>query len=570
MQVALGIWLFFVWRCQIFAKGRSDDQFWLGPPHPGRFLSTSSSGSKCLASNPDPTRYDYSGCDTVNGSIYSSQCQISCRTGYTWGTQQYEQIAEQCTDLTKITDSANCKLAVDALHGPSSPLVNPVNDVNKPPFCFADVSSTSNAYYQGNQNNAGTCDYSNNQCICKYYGSLNGQCPTVATPAPVPGETAPPVPDGTFTHETCIKTCGHPSTACPAGQTKKENADYIPCAGDVCDMAMCCVQSCFEYVQTNPCPSGTVEKKNSRNIAAGGDLCCEKEGAKTCQRGGPLPTIGEGRRRRTTTTTTAIDASVCHGREFTMNTQISVTNLQQEVYRSSNDRLAFDTNLDILVGRANGRIRFYRRTSGGLYSKAAATNNPYNNLDFGANAVPAIGDLNKDSYDDLIVGSKSGGVFFCKRTRSVYTTLYQANCSLLVKNTADGKLMEYTYPALTDYDGDNDLDLFVGRIPPTGDPTTYDHDFTLVYFENMWDNTQNWWIPQNFSFSERPEMAYTFLIKESAGSRPALVDWDGDNDHDLIVGGATSGALMYLERMSSGLFLACPQTNQIQQQFLSQ
>ena len=87
-------------------------------------------------------------------------------------------------------------------------------------------------------------------------------------------------------------------------------------------------------------------------------------------------------------------------------------------------------------------------------------------------------------------------------------------------------------PALTDVDGDGDLDLFIGE--SSGE---------LNFYRNVGT-------PQAPSF----ELVSDNFLEIDAGRRsfPTFADMDGDGDEDLLLGRESGGVLLYLREGGTG------------------
>ncbi|WP_349620134.1 Ig-like domain-containing protein [Azospirillum argentinense] len=145
--------------------------------------------------------------------------------------------------------------------------------------------------------------------------------------------------------------------------------------------------------------------------------------------------------------------------------------------------------------------------------------------DIGSEAAPVLSDIDGDGDLDLLIGNADGNTLFFRNTGTTLSptfTLDSTNPFGISNVSAGGAL-----PGLVDIDGDGDLDLFIGN-----------HAGTTLFYRNNGTSAQT----PTFSL----EGTNLFGI-QSAGSYGALsfADLDGDNDFDLLIGGADGNIFFY-------------------------
>ena len=135
--------------------------------------------------------------------------------------------------------------------------------------------------------------------------------------------------------------------------------------------------------------------------------------------------------------------------------------------------------------------------------------------------APAMGDLDGDGDLDMLMGTWNKGVAFYINEGSAAAPDFVLADTTLVKLTRGSN----STPALTDVDGDGDLDLFIGE--SSGE---------LNFYRNVGT-------PQAPSF----ELVSDNFLSIDAGRRsfPSFADMDGDGDEDLLLGREAGGVLLY-------------------------
>ncbi|NCQ18717.1 MAG: T9SS type A sorting domain-containing protein [Ignavibacteria bacterium] len=166
-----------------------------------------------------------------------------------------------------------------------------------------------------------------------------------------------------------------------------------------------------------------------------------------------------------------------------------------------------DGGLDMFTGTQLGNIKYFENV-GTANNPAWKENSAFlTNVKHSIYSAAAVGDLNNDGKQDLIVGDFTGKLYLHMQTASGFPAVTTA-----MNIVVDG----FAVPRLIDFDKDNDLDLIIGR-----------DNGTISFYENIGTaESADWLELQNFFGS----------IDVGGDAVPSLVDYDKDGDYDLIAG----------------------------------
>ncbi|MGH7539901.1 MAG: FG-GAP-like repeat-containing protein [Gemmatimonadota bacterium] len=184
-----------------------------------------------------------------------------------------------------------------------------------------------------------------------------------------------------------------------------------------------------------------------------------------------------------------------------------------------------DGDLDLLLGTWRDELRLFRNDGDGGSAAAAdfvLVDSAFIEITRGSNATPALGDVDGDGDLDLFVGESSGALNFYRNDG----TPAEPRFVLLSDEYLGIDAGRRTAPAVTDLDGDGDLELVIGTASNG-----------LFLYRN--DGT-----PETPDFVEAPS---PFPTDMPVFAVPAFSDIDGDGDLDLFVGGA-GGGVHFFER----------------------
>jgi hypothetical protein len=194
-----------------------------------------------------------------------------------------------------------------------------------------------------------------------------------------------------------------------------------------------------------------------------------------------------------------------------------------------------DGDQDLICGEKGGKIVVLTNNNGTFENVAFLKDNNNYEIDVGQSAYPILHDFNNNGKLDLIVGTRSGNVFYYENTGSDNNYEFTLRTDSLGKVTSrDLQAFGFSSPAIGDFDGDGTKDLLLGGFnhgvkfyPNIG--TDYSATFTLQNI-NFFDAV----VPAEIDFS---------------GIEPKLTlassDISGDGKPEVLMGINTGGILFY-------------------------
>ena len=199
-----------------------------------------------------------------------------------------------------------------------------------------------------------------------------------------------------------------------------------------------------------------------------------------------------------------------------------------------------DGDLDLFVGSGDGRFFFFKNIGNPILPSFFLVRDDSISRDFGNRLVPYFADVNKDRLPDLLVGNQKGEVYLLinegSRSRQegiICRELPSGDedpeekfpCRIKPRLLLSIGPESHAAPAMVDWDGDGDQDLFVGK-----------SDGTIAYYENKGDAVNGDW---------RLVQRRFLAIDEGGFAAPVFLETNDDGKPDMLIGSSTEEISLY-------------------------
>lgn len=189
----------------------------------------------------------------------------------------------------------------------------------------------------------------------------------------------------------------------------------------------------------------------------------------------------------------------------------------------------FDGDLDLFVGSAAGNIWFFENIGNNLTPVFKLDTPKFEGIYVGRNSVPLFADVNLQRKFDLLVGTVEGKVWLFMNRGTRKKPAFEKNRP---QKVVEFGLETHAVPSLTDWDGDGDLDLFVGM-----------KNGTISLYTNEGDRF----------FPDWKLASENYLLIDTGGeSAPYFVDFDADGDEDMVMGSSNHTVGLFENREQLG------------------
>jgi hypothetical protein len=218
--------------------------------------------------------------------------------------------------------------------------------------------------------------------------------------------------------------------------------------------------------------------------------------------------------------------------------------------------LDLDNDFDAVVGSNDGTLAYFQNTGSdslAVYARLTGANNPFDTIDVGINSAPAFGDIDNDGDVDLIIGNLFGGFKYFENigTASAYQFVERTGTANPF-NSFTG--FTNSSPALSDIDGDGDLDLAVGSDDEHGfdDFGTFVPTSNVYFFRNaLITSIQSQKITEELSVFPNPSNG-VFNFSASLSGKIAVYNQLGQQ---LFANQVSEVNMIDLSHLSSGIYV---------------
>ena len=206
------------------------------------------------------------------------------------------------------------------------------------------------------------------------------------------------------------------------------------------------------------------------------------------------------------------------------------SNLDLQALKPALADLDSDGDPDLVIGNKSGLLYYFENTGtpgNPDFTERVSTTSPLDGLSVGSNSAPTFIDLDGDSDIDLIVGDGHGNIAYFENTGTATTPGFTQR-SGAANPFVNIMMGPWSTLALADLDGDGDSDLAVGT-----------NDGDIPYYENT--GTE---LNPEFALRTGTSSPLNNIVAGSYNS-PVFADVDNDDDFDLVVGNRDGGILYF-------------------------
>jgi hypothetical protein len=193
-----------------------------------------------------------------------------------------------------------------------------------------------------------------------------------------------------------------------------------------------------------------------------------------------------------------------------------------------------DNDLDAFIGEKLGTIQYFENIgnmNAPNFVERTGNDNPFDGEDVGSYSAPTLVDIDLDGDLDAFCGEDSGAISYFNNIGHIDNPIFVKRSVVNPFNEIDVGSYSSSIPAVADIDGDNDLDVFIGKYNG------------LQYFENIGTINKPQFEERTNTANPLNEIDADATIHNSA---PAIADINNDGDLDALIGNY-DGTIIYFE-----------------------
>lgn len=185
-----------------------------------------------------------------------------------------------------------------------------------------------------------------------------------------------------------------------------------------------------------------------------------------------------------------------------------------------------DSKLDLLIGESGGTLKHYENNGSTTSPNFQLQNSKFANIDIGSYSTPDLVDIDGDDDIDLFIGKSDGTVTHYKNSGSKTNPVF----ALVATKLSNIDIGSDSTPRFADIDADSDFDLFIGK-----------SNGEIAYYKNTGTKTAPVFTLQAAKYNN---------WDVGSDSAPVFAKLDSDDDLDLLIG-KSDGTLVHYNNVGS-------------------
>ncbi|GEM_PF-1137327 len=197
-----------------------------------------------------------------------------------------------------------------------------------------------------------------------------------------------------------------------------------------------------------------------------------------------------------------------------------------------------DNDYDLFIGTGDGTLEFYKNIGNSTSPSWQLIDEKYMNIDIDTmaspltdeGASPSFIDIDGDNDYDLFIGEGAGNINYFENKGNGQNPSFELKTEYYLFDVGNS-----SRPTLTDIDGDNDQDLFIGE--------NYGY---IRYFRNDGNQSSSVWTFVTNNYGNIDLGPYY-----NTSPSPTFADIDGDSDQDFFIG-LSDGTIDFYRNIGDG------------------